>query len=374
MNFEKIRPRGDFYFSVTKFKGETLTVETPALITPTGIQSDKSRNWMDLELDVSENSEHQKLYDMFKMVDSTCIDETIQNLDKWFPKSDVDETFVEEQYKSPVTAGWGNEPALLRIEIGVIEPEDLMDSLGNVISPRDVTALSSVVVTLQLLGMWVSDKFLGCHWRATRIVANLDHEVKGRRRSSSPRRQSPLPPVTARGGRRNIVEESNPEPKQIRRTKQTESGKNSNNKPEEETKQNRRTKQTDSGKSFNKVEEEETKPVPKKAAPKKASANSSEKRNDEQKHQEEQEEQEEKHQSRIVKEDPKIQKMLDKLRTQEPERSSRHESDYSDSDSSDHRSHHRRRSYSDDDSDSYENRRERHSRDRHYHRRHSDSE
>jgi hypothetical protein len=202
LRFGKIQPRGTFYFVSTSYQGQPLTIETPALITPTGIDADEARNFMDLELDVATNYDHQDLYDLIKSVDDRCIDESIDNMSKWF-KGDVDEQFIEEQFKSPITAGWGNEPSLLRVEIVSENPEDMIDSKGNVISPSDVSSLSSVKVKLQLLGIWASQKFLGCHWRAIGVVANLDHESKGRRRASSPRREaSPLPPVTTRTGGR----------------------------------------------------------------------------------------------------------------------------------------------------------------------------
>jgi len=200
VQFGKIQARGTFYFVATKYQGKPLTVETPALITPTGIQAEGARSFIDLEFDVATNPEHQVLYDMFKSIDDRCIDESIDNMDKWF-KGDVDEQFIEEQFKSPITAGWGNEPSEMRVELVSENPEDIIDSDGNVISSRDVTSLSSVKVKLQLLGVWVSKGFLGCHWRALSLVANLDHESKGRRRASSPRRASPLPPVTTRQGR-----------------------------------------------------------------------------------------------------------------------------------------------------------------------------
>jgi hypothetical protein len=204
LEFSKIQPRGNFHFTSTKYKNGSLIIETPFLVTPTGIQSEDTRNWMDVELDVASNRDHQIFYDVIKSIDDRCIDETIDHMDKWFPKGKVDETFIEEQFKSPITSGWGNEPALLRFEIHAEEPESLMDTEGNVISPSDVTALSTVKVQMQLLGVWVSEKFLGCHWRAIRIVANLDHETSGRRRSESPprRAESPLPPVQARANPR----------------------------------------------------------------------------------------------------------------------------------------------------------------------------
>lgn len=199
LKFAKIQPRGTFYFVATSYGGKPLTIRTPALITPTGVQAQGARSFLDLELDVNTNTAHQDLYDMFKGIDDRCIDESIANMDKWF-KGDVDEQFIEDQFKSPITTGWGNEPSEMRVELMSENPEDIMDSQGNIISASDVTPLSSVVVTLQLLGVWVSKDFLGCHWRALSLVANLDHESKGRRRASSPRRAaSPLPPVTARG-------------------------------------------------------------------------------------------------------------------------------------------------------------------------------
>lgn len=210
LEFSKIQPRGNFHFTSTKYKNGPLIIETPFLVTPTGIQSEDTRNWMDVELDVASNKDHQIFYDVIKSIDDRCIDETIDHMDKWFPKGKVDETFIEEQFKSPITSGWGNEPALLRFEIHAEEPESLMDTEGNVISPSDVTALSTVKVQMQLLGVWVSEKFLGCHWRAIRIVANLDHETSGRRRSESPprRAESPLPPVQARANPRQQQSES----------------------------------------------------------------------------------------------------------------------------------------------------------------------
>lgn len=196
-NFEfgKIQARGKLYFVPMKYQGENFSIETSPLTTPTGIQSEDTRSWMDVELDITINDDHKRLYDMFKAIDDRCIDMTIDNMDKWFPKGTMDVNYIEDQFKSPITSGWGNEPALLRFEIQAENPEDIMDSEGNVISADDVTALSAVKVRMQLLGMWVSEKFLGCHWRAIRVVANLDHEKVGRRRSSSPRRESPLPPI-----------------------------------------------------------------------------------------------------------------------------------------------------------------------------------
>jgi len=209
LDFAKLQPRGNFHFTSTKYKNDALIIETPFLVTPTGIQSEDTRNWMDVELDVASNEDHQKLYDAIKSIDDRCIDETIDHMDTWFTKGNVDETFIEEQFKSPITSGWGNEPALLRFEIHAEHPESLMDTEGNVISPSDVTALSTVKVQMQLLGVWVSEKFLGCHWRAVRIVANLDHETSGRRRSQSPprRAESPLPPVQARANPRRETSE-----------------------------------------------------------------------------------------------------------------------------------------------------------------------
>jgi len=202
LRFSKLQPRGTFYFSSTTYNKKPLVITTPSLITPTGIQPDGARSFLDLELDVATNRDHQALYEMFKSIDDRCIDESIENMDKWF-KGDVDERFIEEQFKSPITAGWANEPSEMRVELVTEHPEDIVDAEGNVISPSDVTSLSSVQVKLQLLGIWVSKEFLGCHWRALGLVANLDHESKGRRRASSPRREtSPLPPVTLRKGAR----------------------------------------------------------------------------------------------------------------------------------------------------------------------------
>ncbi|GAI10799.1 unnamed protein product, partial [marine sediment metagenome] len=89
LQFGKVQPRGNFYFSTTKYKGSPLIIETPALLTPTGINAEDSRNWMDLELDVAQNESHQDLYDMFCGIDDRCIDESIENMDKWFPKGNV---------------------------------------------------------------------------------------------------------------------------------------------------------------------------------------------------------------------------------------------------------------------------------------------
>lgn len=203
LDFGRIRPKGHFNFVPTTFKHNPLVIETPLLITPTGIQSEENRNWMDLELDVNSKKDHQELFDAIRSVDDCCIDEIVYQLDKWFADNkDIDEDFVEDNYRSPLTAGWGNEPGLLRVEIQPEAPEDLMDSNGNILSPSDVTALSSVSVKLQLLGVWVSDKYLGTHWRAISAKANLDHEVTGRRRSNTPTRaESPLPPVRQRRDR-----------------------------------------------------------------------------------------------------------------------------------------------------------------------------
>lgn len=210
LRFGKIQARGTFYFVPVSYQTSPLTIQTPALITPTGIQAQEARNFLDLELDVATNAEHQTLYDVFKAIDDRCIEESVANMDKWF-KGDVDEQFIEEQFKSPITAGWGNEPSEMRVELVAENPEDIVDSEGNVISPQDVTSLSAVKVTLQLLGVWVSKDFLGCHWRALSIIANLDHESKGRRRASSPRRAaSPLPPVTTRGGGRTRAKQAEP--------------------------------------------------------------------------------------------------------------------------------------------------------------------
>jgi hypothetical protein len=151
---------------------------------------------MDVELNIASDPDHQALYDMYKNIDDRCIKECIGNIGKWFSKS-VDESFIEEEYKSPVTSGWGNEPASLRVEIVSERPEDLVDMHGRPISPSDVTALSSVVIQMQLLGIWASEKYLGCHWRALAIKADLDHDAIGRRRASSPRPMTP--PVIVRG-------------------------------------------------------------------------------------------------------------------------------------------------------------------------------
>lgn len=198
LQFGKIQPRGTFYFVPTSYGGKPLTLKTPSLITPTGIQLEGARSFLDLELDVASNPDHQDLYDMFKAIDDRCIDESIDNMSKWF-KGDVDEQFIEDQFRSPITPGWGNEPSEMRVELVSESPEDIMDDQGNVLSSSDVTSLSSVQVTLQLLGVWVGKDFMGCHWRAVSLIANLDHQRKGRRRASSPRRPaSPLPPVVAR--------------------------------------------------------------------------------------------------------------------------------------------------------------------------------
>jgi hypothetical protein len=209
LNFSKLQSRGQFYFTATTYNKKPLIIKTPALITPTGIQPDGARSFVDLQLDVGSNPDHQDLYDFFRAIDDRCIDESIENMDKWF-KGDVDERFIEEQFKSPITAGWGNEPSEMRVELVTENLDDIVDGDGNVIAPADVTSLSSVEVKLQLLGVWVSKEFLGTHWRALGVVANLDHESKGRRRASSPRRESsPLPPVTTRGKRGSNKSDSN---------------------------------------------------------------------------------------------------------------------------------------------------------------------
>ena len=190
--FGRLQPRGMYHFSNILYKGEPLIIETPPLITPNGINADEARNWMDVDLNISNDPNHQALYNMFKSIDDRCINECINNRSRWFPRH-VDDAFIEEEYKSPLTAGWGNEPASLRIEIVPERPEDLVDNNGVPLSPEDVSALSSVVIQMQLLGVWASEKYLGCHWRALVVRANLDHETQGRRRSDSPRRISPPP-------------------------------------------------------------------------------------------------------------------------------------------------------------------------------------
>lgn len=192
LEFGRLQPRGMYHFSNITYKGEPLIIETPPLITPNGINADEARNWMDVDLNISNDANHNALYNMFKTIDDRCINECINNRNRWFPRS-VDDAFIEEEYKSPLTAGWGNEPASLRIEIVPERPEDLIDNNGMPLSPEDVTALSSVVIQMQLLGVWASEKYLGCHWRALVVRANLDHEKQGRRRSDSPRRISPPP-------------------------------------------------------------------------------------------------------------------------------------------------------------------------------------
>ena len=206
MNFGRLQARGNYHFSASGYKGEPLVVDTPICITPTGIHAEEARNWMDIELDTANNKEHQILYDMFKNIDNRCIDESIEKKDKWFGKN-VDEAYIEEQFKSPLTSGWGNEPALLRIEIVSEKPEDLVDSDGHVISPRDVTPLSQVALRLHLLGVWASEKFLGTHWRAIAVKAKLPDPNSRFRRSSSPRRIA-TPPDFNRNRRRHTHEPS----------------------------------------------------------------------------------------------------------------------------------------------------------------------
>jgi hypothetical protein len=186
LDFGKIQPRGTYFFCNTTYKTGPLTIDTPALITPTGIHAEDARNWMDLELDVASNEDHMILHDVIKSIDDRCIEESIKNRHDWF-KGRVDSDFIEDQFKSPITSGWGNEPAVLRVEVVTSKAEDMSDSEGNNIEPQQVTALSSVQLQLQLIGLWVNKKFLGCHWRAIRVKANLDQQPtrKGRRRATT---------------------------------------------------------------------------------------------------------------------------------------------------------------------------------------------
>ena len=75
LEFAKLRPRGAYQFCSISYKGSQLTIETPAMITPTGIHADEARNWMDVELDISTNNDHLTLFDMFRAIDDRCIDE-----------------------------------------------------------------------------------------------------------------------------------------------------------------------------------------------------------------------------------------------------------------------------------------------------------
>jgi hypothetical protein len=204
LDFGKIQPRGTYFFCNTTYKTGPLTIDTPALITPTGIHAEDARNWMDLELDVASNEDHMILHDVIKSIDDRCIEESIKNRHDWF-KGHVDTDFIEDQFKSPITSGWGNEPAVLRVEVVTSKAEDLCDSEGNNIEPQQVTALSSVQIQLQLIGLWVNKKFLGCHWRAIRVKANLDQQPtrKGRRRATTPPREPSNDSISART--RNIL-------------------------------------------------------------------------------------------------------------------------------------------------------------------------
>lgn len=210
IEFGRLQARGHYHFASISYKGQPLIVESPVCVTPTGIHDDDSRNWMDVELETASNKDHQLLYDMFKEIDNICIDQSIENREKWFGKN-VDEAFIEEQFKSPLTSGWGNDPALLRIEIIAEKPEDMVDADGHVISPRDVSALSEVVLRLHLIGVWASEKFLGTHWRAIGVKAKLPDPKSRFRRSSSPRRIA-TPPDLNRHRRRHVSEGDSEKP------------------------------------------------------------------------------------------------------------------------------------------------------------------
>ena len=198
LEFGKVQAKKNSNFIHTKYKNANLKIETPFLFTPTGICSENQRTWMDVELNCSNDPKHKILFDLFKAIDDRCLNYTIDRVKKWFNGTMTGE-MIEETFKSPIIHGWGNEPALLRFEIEVSKPEDLIDADGHVVSSEEVSPLSTVKVQLELIGLWISENFLGCHWKATNIVAQLpkkpEKEAPKLESSSPDRPDTPLPRI-----------------------------------------------------------------------------------------------------------------------------------------------------------------------------------
>ena len=175
--FGELDKKRNIYFCPIYYKTPEnhLITKTPPMVTSSGLKKKKNRWYIDCDLRETELKRHRELYKKLAMVDDLCIDVTAQKSKDWFENSSIPKRAIQARYQSPMIPGWADEPAKMRIEVLIEDGDDVVDKYHRPLDPKLVVAGSKVVLLMQLCGFWVSNTFLGCHWRIIKLIANVEN-------------------------------------------------------------------------------------------------------------------------------------------------------------------------------------------------------
>ena len=180
--FGELDKKRNIYFCPIYYKAPEnhLITKTPAMVTSSGLKRKKNRWYIDCDLRETELKRHRELYKKLTMVDDLCIDVTAQRSKDWF-ENNIPKRSIQARYQSPMIPGWSDEPAKMRVEVLIEDENDVVDKYHRDLDPKLVVPGCKIVLLMQLCGFWVSNNFLGCHWRVIKLIANVDNPDAERR-------------------------------------------------------------------------------------------------------------------------------------------------------------------------------------------------
>lgn len=174
--FGQLEKKKGLYFCPVYYKSPEnhLITKTPPMTTYSGLEPKRNRYSIDVDLEENRLKRHRDLYNVLTAIDDMCIDCTYERSKEWFRKQ-IPKRAIQARYQSPMIPGWADEPAKMRLEFLIEDPKDVVDKKHRYLDPKHVVSGSKVICVMQLLGFWVSNNFLGAHWRIIKLIANVEN-------------------------------------------------------------------------------------------------------------------------------------------------------------------------------------------------------
>ena len=170
------------------YKKKILTLQTPLMKVPFGINCNDKFDIPKYSLEVSfnnmENKEIKKFYNNIVRLDKKNLKEGIINSKKWFKLDNTNKDIIKELYNKQIKRSKNKKgeiltqyPSRFRIKLPYdIETEqfdfDIVDNKGDNIE-GDITKIlgkgSSIRCIIQCVGLWISNNSYTCQWKMKRM-------------------------------------------------------------------------------------------------------------------------------------------------------------------------------------------------------------